>query len=121
MSSTHIEIPVREIDFHIKSTEQTFTLQYLIIGPYSEDQLYADNQPYLSISTLSILISKKQINEIDWDAIMNAIKKNDAFMELITPNELDNIIVFPKTVYFNKYLDVFEFCATFGKGEQQND
>lgn len=51
---------------------------------------------------------------------MNAIKKNDAFMELITPNELDNIIVFPKTVYFNKYLDVFEFCVTFGKGEQQN-
>ena len=81
MSSTHIEISIREIDFHIKSTEQTYTLQYLIIGPYSEDK---------------------------------------AFMELITPNELDNIIVFPKTVYFNKYLDVFEFCVTFGKGEQQN-
>lgn len=121
MSSTHIEIPVREIDFHIKSTEQTFTLQYLIMGPCEVETTYADNEPYITISTLSVLFPKKQINNVDWESIKEAIKKNDAFMELITPNDIDNIYTKPGAIYFNKYLDIFEIRATFGKGEQQND
>ncbi len=121
MSSTCIEIPVREIDFHIKSTEKTFTLQYLIMGPCEVESVYADNEPYIAISTLSVLFPKKQINNVDWDSIKDAIKKNDASMELITPNDVDNIYVTPGAIYFNKYLDVFEIRATFGKGEQQND
>lgn len=123
MGANFIEIPVERVDMRFESSGRLLArLTPEIIGPYQEATAYADSEPYLSFSMLSILFRKQQpsgqfMNLHDWSLITEAIKKGGITVTLVTPPVFCDVVLIPLSINYNPDIEMFEFRGSVVKPE----
>lgn len=123
MGANCIEIPVGCVEVRSKSTNQLFaSLMPECVGPYVEETMYADNEPYITTNCVAILFKKRQVggnlmNLDDWSPITDLIKRGDAVFRLITPTTFENIDLEANQMLYNKFIEIFEFRGSIVKKE----
>lgn len=121
MGANFVEIPVERVEVCVRSSDRVIArLTPEIIGPYTEEVIYADNELYLSFSMFSILFKKQQrsgrfITLHDWSPIMEAVKKGTVTFTLVTPPTLSDIVLEPLNMMYNSNIDMFEFRGAIKK------
>ena len=124
MRASAIEIPVERVDVCFRSSDRVMArLTPEIIGPYTEETTYADNEPYLSFSMFSILFKKQQrggrfMTLNDWSPITEAVKKGTVTFTLVTPPSLSDIVLEPLSIQYNPNIEMFEFRGAIKKEER---
>lgn len=123
MGANAIEIPVERVDVCYKSSGRVIArLIPELIGPYTEATAYADNEPYLSFSMFDILFRKQQpsgrfMTLHDWSPIMEAIRKGEVTLCLVTPPTFSDIVLEPLNMRYNPDIEMFEFRGSIVKKE----
>lgn len=123
MGANFIEIPIGRVEVRSKSTNQLFaSLMPECVGPYVEETMYADNEPYITTNCVAILFKKRLVggnlmNLDDWSPITDLIKRGDAVFRLITPTTFENIDLEANQMLYNKFIEMFEFRGSIVKKE----
>lgn len=113
MGANFIEIPVEAVRMCIHSTNVSVTLKPEAILPYTKDTYFADNEPYITTGTLTMLFRNRQesgtlVNLSDWQPFNSAMKKGDLYLTLITPPEFEDITLQAIEMAHNLYTELVE-------------
>ncbi len=113
MGANFVEIPVERIVVRIPGRISTINLKPEYIYPVIPQTSYADNEPYITTSSLAILFRKRQesgalVNFDDWKPLNGAMKKGDLHLTLITPPEFEDITLQAIEMGYNSYTELVE-------------
>lgn len=116
MGANFVEIPVARVEARIPGRISPINLKPEYLYPVIPEAFYADNKPYITTSTLSILFRIRQesgilLNVNDWKPINNAMKKGDLVLTLITPPDFEDITLQATEMAYNSYTELVEIKA----------
>lgn len=120
MGTNFIEIPVERVEARIPGRISPINLKPEYIYPIVPSTTYADNEPYLTTTTLAILFKVRQensslLNPRDWIPLNDAMKKGNLSLTLITPPEFDDVVLQAIEMGHNSYTEMVEINGTIKK------
>lgn len=120
MGANFIEIPVERVEARIPERISVINLMPDYIYPVIPSSVYADNEPYVTTSTLGMLFKKRQPNGVlvnlsDWAPLSKATEKGELSLTIITPPEFEDIKLIANELAYNQFTELIEIKGTVKK------
>jgi len=120
MEANFIEIPIERVEARMPGRISVINLTPEYAYPVIPSSFYADNEPYITTSTLAMLFKKCQPNGIlvklsDWEPLSKATRKGELSLTIITPPEFEDIKLNANELAYNQFTELIEIKGTVEK------